>query len=246
MIKIKSIKDLQKMKESGEMSAKAMQETLQALRLGISTLELEKIAEKAILDSKGKCSFKTVEDYAFCTCININSGIVHGIPSDYRIKKGDVVTVDLGALYKGFHTDLARTVEIGSNKEADFIRAGKSAFGQAIKNCVPGKRLGDISSSIQKCIEGYGYSVSRDLVGHGVGRSLHEDPFIPGYGNAGSGALLKEGMVFAIEVIYQKGEPDLILSKDGWTLETKDGSLSAVYENTVAILNGGPQVLTDF
>lgn len=246
MIKIKSKKDLIKMRESGEMSARAMQTVLKALRPGISTLELDQVAETAIYDAGGECSFKTVEDYAYCTCINVNSGIVHGIPGEYKVREGDVVTIDLGTVYRRFHSDLARTVEVGSNKEKAFLEIGKRAFDAAFKNCVSGRHLGDISSSIQKCIESHGYSVSRDLVGHGVGRDLHEDPFIPGYGNEGRGVLLKEGMVFAIEVIYQKGKPELALNKDGWTLETKDGSLSAVYENTVAILKEGPQILTDF
>ncbi len=240
----KSPEEIQIMREGGKISALALQKVLAALRPGVTTLDLDKLAEKTILENGATPSFKTVEEYKFTTCININEGIVHGLPGGYKIKRGDVVSIDLGALYKGLHTDLSYTVEVESTKEKAFLEAGKRALEAGTFACLAGNRLGDVGYAIQKVIEGSGYTVSEELVGHGIGKELHESPYVPGYGYRGSGIKIEVGMVFAIEVIYQKGKPELALDKDMWTIKTADNSLSALFEHTVAVTLGGPQTLT--
>ena len=244
MITIKSPQEIKIMKEAGEIGAAAMKAALETAKEGITTLEIEKVVEKVILERGATAGFKTVKNYDFASCINLNDGIVHGIPKEYALKQGDLVSIDLGAYYRGYHSDLAYTLEVGTNNEAEFLDVGKKALEQAISACVVGNRLGDISNAIQSVVEGGGCSVSRDLVGHGIGTILHEAPQIAGYGKAGTGPFLKEGMVFAIEVIYQKGVSDLVVDEDGWTLKTADGSLSGLFEHVVAITAGGPLVLT--
>jgi methionyl aminopeptidase len=244
MIHIKNSTEIQIMKEGGHISATALAEVLKNLRPGVTLLELDKIAERTISSLGGTSSFKTVDDYRFTTCLNVNEGIVHGLPNKYVVKVGDLVSVDLGALYKGFHTDLSYTVEVGTNKESKFLDIGKKALEDGISKCVLDNRIGDVSYAIQRIVESAGYTVSRDLVGHGVGKELHEEPYVPGYGKPGKGIQLKEGMVLAVEVIYQKGRPEIELAQDGWTLKTVDNSLSGLFESTVAITKDGPLVLT--
>lgn len=243
---IKTPDQIKLMHEGGNISSQALLATLESVKPGITLIELDAIAEKKILSLGGKPSFKMVDDYKFTTCININEGIVHGLPNNYVVKEGDLVSIDLGAFYKGFHTDLSYTVEVGTSKEEKFLNTGKSALEKAIQACVVGNTVGDVSNAMQVEIERAGYTVSRDLVGHGVGRDLHESPYVPCYGHKGRGVLLKEGMVLAIEAIYQKGRPELALDADGWTLKTLDGSLSSLFEKTVAITSQGPLVLTNY
>lgn len=244
MIHIKTPQEIEIMRESGKIAALVLKNIVAAVRVGVTLKELDKIAERTILDSGAKPSFKMVEDYQYTTCLNINAGVVHGIPNNYILKKGDLLSIDLGAFYKGFHSDLSWTLEIESNNEQNFLETGKKALEAAIFSCIVGNHVGDISNAIQVIVERAGYSVSRDLVGHGVGKDLHEDPYVPGYGKKGSGPLLKEGMVLAVEVIYQKGNPKLVLENDDWTLSTADGSLSGLFEHSVAITKNGPIVLT--
>jgi methionyl aminopeptidase len=200
--------------------------------------------EKFITINKGKPSFKTVPGYNFSTCININEGLVHGIPNEYIIKKSDLVKIDLGVLYEGYHTDTSATKEISTQNETRFLDSGRICIEEAIKVCIVGNKLGDISSAMQDAIESRGYTVSKSLVGHGIGRNLHEDPLVPPYGKSGTGITLKEGLVLAIEIIYQKGSHQLKTLNDGWTIVTKDGSLGGLWEHTVAITRKGPVVLT--
>jgi methionyl aminopeptidase len=244
MIPIKTASEIQIMREGGKTSAAALKAALDAVKPGVSLYELDQIAEKTILSLGAQPSFKRVEDYRYTTCLNINEGIVHGIPSNYRLKKGDVLSIDLGAYYKGFHTDLSWTTEVESNKEQKFLETGRRALEKAIFECIAGNRLGNVCHAIQETIEREGYSVSDELVGHGVGKELHEDPYVPGYGKKGTGPILEEGMTLAIEVIYQKGRPELVLDEDGWTLKTADGSLSGLFEHTVYISKNRPEVLT--
>lgn len=233
------------MKEGGKISVLALKAVLSAVDEGITTLELDKIAQDTILKNGAKPSFKTVDDYKYTTCININAGIVHGLPSYYKLKKGDLVSIDLGALYKGFHTDLSYTIEVSTKNEQKFLNTGLEAMRAGVFECIDGNRMGDVSFAIQSIIEEAGYSVSRDLVGHGIGKDLHEDPYVPGYGKRDKGIELKEGMVIAVEAIYQKGRPRLVLEPDNWTLTTADDSLSALFEQTVAITKKGPLILTE-
>lgn len=244
MIPTKSKEDIKKMAEGGRILSGALESVLKEVREGVSTAKLNQIAEDYILKKAAKPSFKSVEGYEYTTCINVNSGLVHGLPGEYRLAGGDLISVDLGVFFKGFHTDMAYTLEVGTRKHTKFLRTGERALDGAIKKCVPGNRIGDIGNAVQKIIEKAGYSVSRDLVGHGVGGNLHEEPLVPGYGKKGTGAVIKEGMVLAIEVIYQQGGHEIKLAANGWTIETADGSLAALFEHTVAITGGGPQVLT--
>lgn len=246
MIKIKTKKQIEIMQKGGKIASKTLSKVLSYAKPGITLKDLDSIAETEILSLNGKPSFKTVNNYEYTTCINVNDGIVHGIPNGYVLKKGDLVSIDLGVLYDGFHTDLSYTLEVDSNKEEKFLSIGKEALDAAINNCRVGKRLGDISNAMQVIVENSGFSVSKDLVGHGIGKNLHEDPYVPCYGAKNSGMKLKNGMVFAIEIIYQKGGPKLVLADDDWTLSTADLSLSGLFEKTVAILNGGPILITDF
>jgi len=245
LISIKTPEQLDKMKEGGKISALAVEEVLKYIKPGVKTIELDRIAEKFILSRGGKPSFKTVSGYDYTTCININDGIVHGLPNNYEIKKGDVVSIDLGVYFKGYHTDISYTVEVETQKEKEFLDTGKQALTAGMTKCTEGNTLGDIGYAIQNIIEEHNYSVSKELVGHGIGKELHESPYVPGYGKRGHGPELKEGMVFAIEVIYQKGKPDLALDKDGWTLVTRDHSLSALFEHTVIVGKNRPLIITD-
>lgn len=244
MIEIKTPKEIEIMKIGGNISKNALQLALNMVQEGVTLFEIDQAVERFIKSNKGEASFKKVPGYHYATCINVNDGLVHGIPNKYKIRNGDLIKIDLGVFYDGFHTDTSATIEVGTSKETKFIEAGKKCIENAIELCVPGNKLGDISHEMQKTIESQGFTVSRDLVGHGIGRNLHEEPYIPPYGKKGTGILLKEGMVFAIEIIYQKGSPQIKSLEDGWTLATKDGSLAGLHEHTVAITKEGPLVLT--
>lgn len=244
MINLKLPSEIEIMQIGGNISKNALNLALSLCKEGTSLNSIDKEVENFILKNKAFPSFMKVPGYRHATCINVNEGLVHGIPNKYIIKNGDLVKVDLGVFYDGFHTDTSATIEVGTNKESKFIQAGIDCIENAINACVVGNKLGDISYEMQKTIESRGYSVSRSLVGHGIGRDLHEEPLIPPYGKKGTGPLLKEGMVFAIEIIYQKGSHHIKSLEDGWTLVTKDGSLAGLCEHTVAITKNGPLVLT--
>lgn len=241
---VNSPSELKSMREAARIGALALKAALKAVTPGVTLIEINQAAENEILKHGAEPGFKKVPNYHYATCININEGIVHGIPNGYKVKKGDVVSIDLGAYYQGFHSDLAYTVEVESDNQQDFLKTGEEALSNAINMCKVGNRIGDISAAIQETVESAGYSVSRDLVGHGVGRKMHEKPQIPCYGIRKTGQVLKEGMTLAIEVIYQKGRPPIVLSDDAWTIETEDGSISALFEHDVLVTSKGPEVLT--
>lgn len=244
MITIKTPAEIEIMKKGGNISKNALELALSMAKSGVALSEIDKAVDDFILNHKAFPSFKKVPGYHHATCINVNSGLVHGIPNKYVIKDGDLVKIDLGVYYEGFHTDTSATIEVGTSKESRFIEAGVSCIENAVEKCIIGNKLGDISAEMQRTIESKGYTVSRSLVGHGIGRDLHEEPLIPPYGKKGTGLLLKEGMVFAIEIIYQKGSHQIKSLEDGWTLVTKDGSLAGLHEHTVAITKNGPLILT--
>jgi methionyl aminopeptidase len=244
MIKLKNSKEISLMQDSGKICSEVLQIVLSAIEPGITLRALDKLAESEIRKRGGSPSFMTVDDYAYTTCININSGLVHGIPDDYEVKIGDLVSVDMGVLYKGYHSDTSYTVEVETNKETKFLEAGKEALNKAIKQCKIGNRIGDISWAMQSSVEKYGYSASEDLVGHGIGKSLHEDPYVPCIGRPKTGMKILPGSVFAIEIIYQKGKPDLRVLSDNWTIATADGSLGGLFEHTVAVTEEGTLILT--
>ena len=234
------------MKKAGQISAAALREVAKNIRSGIKCVELDKIAESRIRKMGAESSFKKVEGYRHSVCTTPNDWVVHGIPGNYVLREGDIIGVDLGAYYKGFHSDVAKTFSVGeiSSEKKKFLKVGENCLRKAVKNVKPGGRIGDISASIQGIIEGAGFSVVRELVGHGVGRNLHEDPLIPGIGKKGTGEEIKEGMVLAVEVIYNQGKHTIQLSPDGWSISTRDGSLSGLFEWTVVATRKGPLVLT--
>ncbi|MGB9911403.1 MAG: type I methionyl aminopeptidase [Microgenomates group bacterium] len=240
------------LKIGGKKLAKIFWQVFSYIRPGVSLSFLDQLAEDLIKKEKGCPSFKTVKNYFWSTCINVNEGIVHGVPNSYQIKKGDLVTLDMGFYYQGFHTDMARTVWVKGENQKDreeilnFLKVGKKALKKAISFAQPGYRIGNISLIIEKEIKKAGYNPSLILTGHGVGEELHQEPMIPCFlkGKIENTPLIKEGMSLAIEVIYSQGKPDLVLDKDGWTLKTKDGKLSAVFEDTVLVTKKGPLILT--
>ncbi len=246
MTKIKSAGEILIMKEAGRISKLAMEKAVSAIDIGITKRELDSIATKTILSEGGKLSFTTVDDYKYATCITINDEIVHGIPDETKLQKGDIVSIDLGTMLNGLHTDCATSRIVGESTLDPFLSAGHKALLEAIKVVKDGVFVGDISSVIQQILEKDNpYHVSRELTGHGIGTELHEDPFIPGFGPAGRGPVLKEGMTIAIETIYAKGTGSIrYVKNDGWTLATKDGSDSGLFEDTVLVGKSGPIVLT--
>ena len=246
MIKLKSESEIKTMARSGAITARTMEEVKTKVRSGITTLELDQIAENKIKQLGGESSFKKVEGYRHSICVSPNDRVVHGIPGNQVLKEGDVLGIDLGAFYDGFHSDMAETVIVGEDKRSAraFLDIGKKALEEALAQVKTGNRIGDISSTIQERIEGAGYSIVRELVGHGVGRDLHEDPLIPGRGKRGSGEKIVAGMVLAVEVIYNEGGHQVQLLEDGWTISTVDGSLSGLFERTIAVTKKGSVVLT--
>lgn len=246
--------ELKLMRESGRIAASALKKAMGALKVGVSGLEVDKIAEEEIYRLGGDLSYKSVPGYRFATCITVNEQVVHGIPTDKKFKVGDLVSVDLAVEYKGWHTDCAWSVLVGgsesqsiseSAEKKKFLQVGEQALWDGIVQAVEGNRIGDISEAIQTTVEGGGYQIVRSLVGHGIGRSLHEEPEVPGYGKRGTGAELKQGMTLAIEVIYTKGNSEVRLEEDGWTFSSANGSWGGLFEMTVAVGKEKGEVLTN-
>lgn len=254
MISLKNPKEIQAMIQGGRILSGIISHLKKQTVAGRALFELEQEAEREILAAGGYPSFKMVPNYRFSTCLCVNEVIVHGLPSLYKLKKSDIIGIDVGFYYQGFHTDMAWTVLVDEEKakeEADvsirkFLEAGEMALVKAIKVAHEGSRVGDISLAIQEIIEKAGYSVVRSLVGHGIGRKLHEDPQVPGFLDAPKEKtpLLKKGMTLAIEVIYNMGGAKVAYRDDGWTIVAEDGSLSGLFEKTVAITKEEPIVLT--
>src|SRR5581483_1124978 len=216
---------------------------------GISELEIDQMAEKLIRERGGEPGFQKVPGYKNTVCMSTNEVVVHGIPTEYRFRSGDLVGVDCGVFYKGFHTDMSESKIVGSSTEAveKFLKVGKKALLAGIAAAKPGNRVGHVSKAIQGIVEGQnGYSIVQSLVGHGVGKELHEEPEVPGYlkGSVQDTPLLKEGLVIAVEVIYNMGKHGVVYADDDWTIKSEDGLLSGLYERTVAITEDGPLVLT--
>jgi methionyl aminopeptidase len=238
------------MQYGGHMLATVLGEVMDAAVPGITELELDHLAEKRIRELGGEPGFMKVKGYHHSTCFSTNDVVVHGIPSNYILKDCDVVGIDCGVYYQGFHTDMSESKRIGGSKNDAvdiFLKTGKVALDESIKQAVIGNRIGHISQTIQRIVEKEGgFSIVRSLIGHGVGRELHEAPEVPGYlvGNINRTPLLKEGMTIAIEVIYNMGTHDVVLDSDHWTIRTHDGKLSGLYERTIAITEDGPLMLT--
>lgn len=253
MILLKNEKEIKIMAAGGKKLARILEKTLNLVKPGMTTKDLDEIAEKEIIKEDGKPSFKMVRGYYWASCITVNSEVVHGIPGKKKLKAGDIVGIDLGIYYQGFHTDASWTILVpgGSSKDElakkRFLQTGKEALSAAIQKACPGNYIGQISEVIQKKIEGAGYHVVRELTGHGVGKALHEDPAIPGFinGDIKKTIRIKPGMTLAIEIIYTLGKPDIVIEADGWTIATKDGKISALFEGTVAVGANGPLILTE-
>ena len=243
------------MREGGEILAKIMQELTKKVKPGITTKELNRAAEALVSlssealakEDKIGCSFKGYNGYPACLCTSVNEEIVHAIPSARVLKEGDIISLDLGILYKGFHTDMAVTVPVGKilPEISRLIRVTKKALKRGIKKVGPGNTFGDISNTIQRYIEDQGFSAVRDLCGHGIGKILHEDPEILNYGSRHSGPDIEPGMVFCLEPMVAVGKGEIKKAKDGYTYETADGSLSAHFEHTIVATKNGCQVLTE-
>lgn len=255
MIDIKSEKEIQIMREGGKILAEVLLEVLDHVKPGVSELELDTLAERLIKEKGGEAGFKKVKGYSHTICTSTNDVVVHGIPTTYKLKLKDIIGIDCGVYYKGYHTDVAHTVRVQNPKPKTqnydkidrFLETGKRALTEAIKVARIENRIGHISQTIQKIIEGQGYSVVRSLMGHGVGKALHEEPEVPGFlsSKIENTPSLREGMTIAIEVIYNMGKADVVyFNNDGWTIKTKDNSLSGLFERTVAITKDGPMILT--
>lgn len=249
MINIKNSKEIELMVKGGKILSQILNILIKKSKPGIQLIELDKIAEEYIISHGAEISFKKVPGFKWTICACVNDVVVHGIPNSYRIKKGDVVGIDCGVYYSGFHTDSAWTIAVENNEEKidNFLDTGKKALKLAIKQVKQGNYIFDISKTIQDTVENAGYSVVRTLVGHGVGRSLHEEPEVPGFVSKQRELTTKliPGMVIAIEVIYNMGGPEVIYKgNDGWTIGTKDGRISGLFEATVAVTSHGCLVLT--
>lgn len=262
LINLKTPAQIAIMAEGGKKLRSICERTVAQVKVGTKLSEIEKTVWQDIIAAEGKPAFARVPGYHWATCINVNEGIVHGIPKDYALAIGDVISLDMGMIYRGWHSDMSTTWQVplghfekvhlknGEIVSAEaverFLKIGKKALAGAIATAQAGKRIGDISWAIQEVVEGAGYSCVRSLTGHGIGRQLHETPPIPCFlsGTVAETPLLKTGMTLAIEVIYAMGGFETETDEDGWTIRTKDGKLAAVFEKTIAITDDGPFVCT--
>lgn len=235
------------MAEGGKILATVLREIEKMAKPGITTLELDRAAEALILKHGAKPAFKGYDNFPFSLCASVNDEIVHGLPSKYVLKEGDIAGLDLGVLHKGYNTDMAVTVGIGniSFEAKRLLKVTEKALKIGIKKARQGNTTGDLGNTIQRYIEDQGYGVVRDLCGHGIGKNIHEDPKVPNYGQRHKGVELKEGMVICIEPMVTAGDYHLKKSEDGYGFATKDGSLAAHFEHTIAITQDGCKVLTE-
>ena len=246
MIICKSPAEIEKLRHSGRLVRGLLEEIRERVRPGVSTVELERYTEKRLAQLGATPAFKGYRGYPCCLCTSVNDEIVHGIPSERRLKEGDILSVDLGVIVDGYYGDSAITVPVGRISESTekLLHVTEEALELAIEQTRLGNRLGDISATVQLHVESNHFSVVREFVGHGIGRDLHEEPQIPNHGQPGHGPLLKEGMVLAIEPMVNAGAPGMRVLEDHWTAVTTDGGYSAHFEHMVAVTRNGPDVLT--
>lgn len=246
MIHYKTEEEVELIKESAQILGKAHAEVAKLVKPGIKTIELDKVAEEYIRDNGGVPSFKNYNGFPYTLCISPNENVVHGFPGQHELKEGDIISIDCGVFFKGFHSDSAYTYPIGevSEKVENLLKVTKESLYKGIEEAKYGNRIGDVGNAIQQYVEGYGYSVVRELVGHGLGKSLHEAPEVPNYGKKGRGAKLNEGLVIAIEPMINLGKKNVVQEADGWTIRTQDRMPSAHFEHTVAIFKDRTEVLT--
>ena len=246
MIIVKSPREIELMREAGRITASVFDALLPLLKPGVTTMELDQVAEKVIRSQNAIPGFKGYGGFPATLCISVNDTLVHGFPSKYRLKEGDIVSIDVGAVYKGYNGDAARTFAIGkvSEEASKLIRVTEECFWKAVELIKPGIYLSDISHAIQQHAEANGFSIPLEYTGHGIGTELHEDPVIPNYGLPGHGPKLRVGMCLAIEPMLHQGKRDTKVMSDGWTVKTVDGKLASHYENTIVITEGGYEVHT--
>jgi methionyl aminopeptidase len=248
VIVLKSPEEIKKMADAGRIVGEILDSLKEVVTAGMTTREIETYAVERIRARGGVPAFKGYRGYPGSVCTSVNEQVVHGIPSSQRLKEGDIVSVDLGVYMNGFYGDAAVTIPVGNvdAEASELIRVTEEALYLGIQNAVEGNRLYDISSAVQKHVEGHGFSVVRLFVGHGIGRELHEEPQIPNYGTAGQGARLRKGMTLAIEPMVNAGSHEVRILDDGWTAVTVDGKRSAHFEHTVVVTSGKPRILTKF
>lgn len=246
MINIKNNYEIDKMRRAGKVVGDTLSLLEEVIKPGITTAELDRFAENYILKQGAKPSFKGYYGFPSSICTSLNSEVVHGIPGKRVLQEGDIISIDCGAYLEGFHGDAARTFPVGiiSEKAAKLIRVTEDSFFEGIKKAIIGNKISDISNVIQVYAESYGYSVVREYVGHGIGMEMHEDPEVPNYGRSGRGPKLVKGMALAIEPMVNIGKFHVKTLANDWTVVTGDGSLSAHYENTIVIMEDGPEILT--
>lgn len=246
MIHIRTREEIEKIRRSSRLVARALREIRQAIRPGVTTEELDRVAEEVITKGGGRPAFKGYRGYPASLCASVNDEVVHGIPDKRRLKEGDIVSLDLGVLMDGYYGDAAITVPVGrvSKLARRLLEVTEEALYRGIEKARVGNRLFDISHAIQRRVEEAGFSVVRDFVGHGIGRNLHEEPQVPNFGPPGQGPRLVEGMVLAIEPMVNTGTWRVRVLDNGWTVVTEDGGLSAHFEHTVAITESGPEILS--
>ena len=245
---IKTEKEIALIRESSLLVGKTLAEVAKNIAPGVQTIKLDAIAEEFIRDHDAKPGFKGYNGFPFSLCISVNEHVVHGFPSEKELKEGDIVSIDCGVLMNGYYGDSAYTFMVGEVAEetAELLRRTKESLYLGIEQAVAGNRIGDIGYAIQQYVEGFGYSVVRDLVGHGLGSNLHEKPEVPNFGRRGKGMKLQEGMVLAIEPMINLGGSKVLQEKDGWTFRTADRRPSAHYEHDVVVRKGQAEILSTF
>ena len=245
-ITIKNKAEIEKMKKAGYIAASVLEEIKKEIKPGMTTRQIDQMAEKIILGNSAECSFKGFGGYPAATCISINEEVVHGIPGNRTVKIGDLVGIDIGVYYLGFHADTAITIGIGqiSKEKQKLLDITLDSLNKGIAMVKPGIHLGDVQAVIQNTIESAGFGVIRDLSGHGIGTELQEPPSIPNFGQKGTGLVLQEGMTIALEPMVSSGDYNVRVKPDGWTVITADGSPSAHFEHTIAVTSIGAEILT--
>jgi methionyl aminopeptidase len=248
MVVYKTEEEIQLIKESAVILSKAHGEVSSLIKEGVATKQLDARAEEFIRDNGGKPSFKGYNGFPFSLCISVNAAVVHGMPSNYIIQNGDIVSIDCGVFKNGYHSDCAYTHGVGELSEdvKRLLRVTKASLFKGLEKAVIGNRLGDMSATIQQEVEKEGFSVVRELVGHGIGKNLHEGPEVPNYGKRGQGLKLQNGLVLAVEPMVNLGTKNIVQEADGWTIRTKDNKPSAHFEHTIVIRKDKAEVLTTF
>lgn len=246
MITIKSEREIELLRIAGNIVYETHQYLKKFIKPGITTLELDKLADNFIKSKDATPSFKGYDGFPASICTSVNQEVVHGIPGSYKLKNGDIISIDIGACYKGYHGDSAWTYPVGdiSLEKQELLKYTHEALFQGLEEVKPGNRIGDISFRIEDYAKKHNLGVVKELVGHGVGTSIHEDPDVPNYGKKGTGPKLKKGMVLAIEPMLNLGSPEIVVLEDNWTIETRDYSPSAHFEHTVVVTDDGYEILT--